>query len=65
MAELVRVIFITAWFRPFYRRKAHFQFSVTFLLLAYFETFVVLGCASSRNPDGALSVDGILATQEE
>lgn len=44
MAELVRVVFVR--FVPdFFPIQGPFAISATFLLLAYFETFVVLGCA--------------------
>ena len=44
MTELVRVIFIRV-VPDFLPTQRPFSISVTFLLLAYFETFVVLGCA--------------------
>jgi uncharacterized BrkB/YihY/UPF0761 family membrane protein len=44
MAELVRVIFIRV-VPDLLPTQGPFSISVTFLLLAYFETFVVLGCA--------------------
>jgi membrane protein len=44
MAELVRVVFIHV-VPDFYPTQGPFAISVTFLLLVYFETFVVLGCA--------------------
>jgi len=44
MAEIVRVVYvhIAPNFKP---TQGPFNVSVSFLLLAYFETFVVLGCA--------------------
>jgi hypothetical protein len=44
MVEFVRVIYVrlVPEFEP---TQGPFAISVTFLLLAYFETFVVLGCA--------------------
>jgi membrane protein/epoxyqueuosine reductase len=44
LAELVRVIFIQV-VPNFYPTQGPFATSVTFLLLVYFETFVLLGCA--------------------
>jgi membrane protein len=44
MAELVRIIFVQV-VPDFYPTQGPFSISVTFLLLVYFETFVVLGCA--------------------
>jgi len=44
MAELVRVIYIRV-VPEFEPTQGPFAISVTFLLLVYFETFVVLGCA--------------------
>jgi hypothetical protein len=44
MAELVRVIFVRV-VPDLYPTQGPFAISVTFLLLVYFETFVVLGCA--------------------
>jgi membrane protein len=44
MADLVRVIFVRV-IPDLYLTQGVFATSVTFLLLVYFETFVVLGCA--------------------
>jgi uncharacterized BrkB/YihY/UPF0761 family membrane protein len=44
MAELVRIIFVRI-VPDFSQTQGPFAVSVTFLLLVYFETFVVLGCA--------------------
>ena len=44
MSELVRVIFVRV-VPDLYPTQGPFAISVTFLLLVYFETFVVLGCA--------------------
>src|SRR5262245_18895618 len=44
MAELVRIIFVQV-VPDFAPTQGPFSISVTFLLLVYFETFVVLGCA--------------------
>jgi uncharacterized BrkB/YihY/UPF0761 family membrane protein len=44
LAELVRIIFVRL-VPDLYPTQGPFAVSVTFLLLVYFETFVVLGCA--------------------
>ena len=44
IAELVRVVFVHL-FPDLYPTQGPFAISVTFLVLVYFETFVVLGCA--------------------